>query len=655
MMTDAFLLLFLPLLLSVSVAISAPTHFATTTIPKTTGNPNPLTPKASLLRYWSNKISNKTPKPDFLLSKASPLSALDYTFYNNLLTDRHDFTVLSSHLNSFCSAARLLCFPSVSPVFDQQTSSSKSKSKSTFSTYDNINFKNYATDQTGGFNDFKNYSDDLNGPADSFRRYSRNSNDHRESFSFYSHDGNVPTTNFTSYATSAEGGSGEFNSYHRDVNVPGLEFSNYDASAGGGRTQDFTSYSNNTNSGKQSFSGYGKNSHDGLPMSFTSYANDSNVIESTFKGYGERADNANDSFVSYGFNGNVPENNFLSYADGGKGEHVLQSFESYRDESNVGDDSFSSYLKGTGSAEGKFSNYGQSANIGSDSFKKYGENAVNATVGFKTYGMNNTFADYNKKNVKSSFADYRNTSSDQFANIASVSNGVRSGRLVNRWIEPGKFFRERMLRTGTIMPMADMRDKMPPRSFLPRTIASKLPFSTGKMKELYRIFNPTAVETNFAKSMSSTVSDCERTPSRGETKRCVTSIEDMVDFATSVLGKDVVVRSMESTAGWGENVKIGKVEGINGGDVTKSVSCHQSLFPYMVYYCHAVPKVRVYKAEILGISSEKVINHGVAICHLDTSDWSASHGAFVALGPGPGKIEVCHWIFNGDMTWAVAD
>jgi hypothetical protein len=27
----------------------------------------------------------------------------------------------------------------------------------------------------------------------------------------------------------------------------------------------------------------------------------------------------------------------------------------------------------------------------------------------------------------------------------------------------------------------------------------------------------------------------------------------------------------------------------------------------------------------------------------------------VALGFGPGRIEVCHWIFENDMTWSIAD
>uniref|UniRef100_A0A453HJ47 BURP domain-containing protein n=1 Tax=Aegilops tauschii subsp. strangulata TaxID=200361 RepID=A0A453HJ47_AEGTS len=133
------------------------------------------------------------------------------------------------------------------------------------------------------------------------------------------------------------------------------------------------------------------------------------------------------------------------------------------------------------------------------------------------------------------------------------------------------------------------------------------------------------------KAVASTVAECERAPSQGETK------------------------STASTAGSGADIRLGNVTGVHGGKVTRPVSCHQSLFPYLVYYCHSVPKARVYEADITAADSGQKINHGVAICHLDTSDWSPAHGAFIALGGKPGKIEVCHWIFEGDMTWTVAD
>jgi hypothetical protein len=40
---------------------------------------------------------------------------------------------------------------------------------------------------------------------------------------------------------------------------------------------------------------------------------------------------------------------------------------------------------------------------------------------------------------------------------------------------------------------------------------------------------------------------------------------------------------------------------------------------------------------------------------LDTTTWSSTHDAFVSLGSSPGQIEVCHWIFENDMIWTIAD
>ncbi|KAK9008635.1 hypothetical protein V6N11_075522 [Hibiscus sabdariffa] len=202
------------------------------------------------------------------------------------------------------------------------------------------------------------------------------------------------------------------------------------------------------------------------------------------------------------------------------------------------------------------------------------------------------------------------------------------------------------------MVMPDIEDKMPRRSFLPRGISSKLPFSTSEsdLSELKRIFGP-----SMEPVLLNALSECERPASRGETKRCVGSVEDMIDFATSVLGRGVTVRTTENVRGSKQEIMIGEVKGINGGEVTESVSCHRSLYPYLLYYCHSVPKVRVYEAGILDVRSRSKINQGVAICHLDTSAWSPTHGAFVALGSSPGRIEVCHWIFENDMTWTVVD
>ncbi|KAM0938107.1 putative BURP domain-containing protein [Dioscorea sansibarensis] len=607
------------------------------------GRPNPFTAKAAALRYWDRKIpGGGRNHPSFLTSKLSPLSAVDTATYSTLAGANP--SSLTPHLPALCSAAHLLCSPAIS-------SSLASDSKdSNFVSYENRNFTNYGTAAAGGENSFKNYSDGLNVPVDTFRRYSRDSAGHEESFAFYAREGNVVTSNFSSYATAATGGEGRFTSYHQESNVPDLKFTNYNTDANG-HTHTFSSYADDTNAGDQSFASYGKHGN-AAPSSFTSYGNNSNVIGSTFTNYAEEANAAADSFASYGLNGNVPENNFKNYAD--EANVATETFSSYRDQSNVGDDSFQSYSNGGNHPTLKFSNYGNSFNEGSDHFKGYAMDANNPNVSFKGYNGDITgFSSYSKTGVN--FKGYKNSSvvPPNFSpeRMAETMTPVRSGKRVNRWVEPGKFFRESSLREGSVMPMPDIRDKMPERSFLPRSIAGKLPFNAT---ELSGIFGAPA-DTALGKAVADTIAECERKPSRGETKRCATSVEDMIDFAAEVIGSSAMPRSTESADGSNGQILIGKVKGLNGGKVTKAVSCHQSLFPYLAYYCHSVPMVRVYEAEILAVGSKKRINRGVAICHLDTSDWSEGHGAFVALGFKPGEIEVCHWIFQGDMTWTASD
>ncbi|XP_049360064.1 polygalacturonase non-catalytic subunit AroGP3 isoform X1 [Solanum verrucosum] len=597
---------------------------------------NPFTPKGYLIRYWNKHVSNDLPKPWFLLNKASPLNAAQYATYTKLVADQN---ALTTHLQSFCSSANLMCAPDLSPSLE------KHKGDVHFVSYGDKNFTNYGTKEFGlGFNSFKNYTEEENFPVNSFRRYGRDS-PHDNQFDNYGPGGNTPVQSFNSYSTNTPGGSGQFTNYAPGANVPDLHFTSYSDHGTGGEQQ-FKSYGNDGNAGQQSFKSYGKDGN-GADSQFTTYGNNTNVDGSAFTNYGQTANGENQNFTSYGFNGNNPARNFNNYGVGGNGPS--ETFTSYRDQSNVGDDTFTTYVKDANGGEANFTNYGQSFNEGTDVFTTYGKGGNDPHINFKTYGVNNTFKDYVKDTA--TFSNYQNKTSQVLASLTEANGGKKVN---NRWVEPGKFFREKMLKSGTIMPMPDIKDKMPKRSFLPRVIASKLPFSTSKIDELKKIFHA-GDDSQVAKMIGDALSECERAPSAGETKRCANSAEDMIDFATSVLGRNVVVRTTENTKGSKGNIMIGAVKGINGGKVTKSVSCHQTLFPYLLYYCHSVPKVRVYEADILDPNSKAKINHGVAICHVDTSLWGPKHGAFIALGSGPGKIEVCHWIFENDMTWATAD
>ncbi|MED6143670.1 fungal class II heme-containing peroxidase [Stylosanthes scabra] len=591
------------------------------------GDKNPFTPKAYVLRYWDKAIQNTLPKPSFLVSKASPLTAVEAAKYAKLAATNS----LTARLPEFCSAAHLLCFPDIAPNL-----SKRDKSQSFTGYDDGQNFTSYGIGGAGSQNDFKNYSNGFFNPGvNEFRSYSRSSGGGSETFTGYGEGNNVVEERFNTYGKLSGGGTGKFTEYATDSNVPNLQFSSYGEETGG-RQESFSKYSDDGNAGDQTFSNYGKNSA-GAVSEFDSYGNNSNVASSTFSSYGGQGAGENETFTNYGINENVPEENFKNYGSGTTGG--TQTFANYRDQANVGDTSFTSYDKESNNGTATFSNYGQSFNEGTDTFKGYAQNST-GSAGFKEYGVNTTFKEYRKDGA--SFSSYTKSTS---------SSAHVSGSLNKKWVEPGKFFRESMLKEGTIMPMPDIKDKMPKRSFLPRSVLTKLPFSTSELKRIFKASD----ESSMDKMIKDSMGECTRAPSAGETKRCVGSVEDMIDFATSVLGRDITVRSTENVNGAKKNVMVSKVKGINGGKVTKSVSCHQSLFPYLLYYCHSVPNVRVYEADLLDPNTKTKINHGVAICHLDTTAWSPTHGAFLALGSGPGKIEVCHWIFENDMTWTIAN
>ncbi|KVH98958.1 polygalacturonase 1 beta-like protein 3 [Cynara cardunculus var. scolymus] len=619
---------------TVSLAQTSSTSAATVTLktPDLLTKSSPFSPKSSLIRYWKTQISNDLPIPSFLLSKASPLPPFEYSLFTKLASNHS----LSSHLSSFCSSADLVCFS------DSSSPESSHPKDSNFAVYDPKSFSNYGASHIGGGDTFKNYSENTNFATSAFARYTGAATGHREGFASYGTDANVANSNFTSYASDATGGNGDFASYMPRVNVPDLRFAAYSAN-GNHHPMSFKSYVDDTNSGNQLFLNYAKNGN-GVPVGFTGYGDTSNVVGSTFSHYSELGNGANDTFKAYSTNANNPKNDFRGYGGSG-GNAGSDTFVSYRDRANSGTDTFVSYGRKSNSGKTNFVNYGKSFNPGSDSFREYGKGSTVQTTGFSIYAMNSTFKEYTKTGV--TFGQYTKPGSKEGSTKVDGSS-------VNKWAEPVKFFREKMLKKGSIVTMPDIVDKMPKRSFLPRAITSKLPFATDKLSDVKEIFQAQD-KTVLDRVLTNTLSECERAPSRGETKRCVGSIEDMVDFTVSVLGHDVVVRTTENVRGSKKEVMIGEVKGINGGKITKSVSCHQSLYPYLLYYCHSVPKVRVYVAEILDVSSKEKINNGVAICHIDTSAWSPGHGAFMALGSGPGRIEVCHWIFENDMTWTTSD
>ncbi|CAN6466194.1 unnamed protein product [Victoria cruziana] len=574
---------------------------------------NPFSPKAALLRYWRRTFLNDE-LPVFLLGKASPLNATQAAIYAHYI-DTHN---LQEHLPSFCASANLYC---TSLKKKQKKSSAPAPDSQSFTEYSDRDFSTYIKPGNFGTSDFTNYSVRSNVAKDNFVTYDSSV---VQQFTRYESEGNVGAGRFSKYDTDGVGG---FNNYGDNSNVDQHRFSHYadDATSG---IESFRSYTENSNVVANDFKSYGSLAN-GEINQFSSYSTSSNVITNKFTTYSKEGNGPLNQFTSYSDRGNVVRNQFQSYeADSNAG---LEQFQTYSEKANMPENIFRSYGKGDNGGSFFFETYGNSSNPVAQ-FTEYGKDANGVDASFTFYGKDNTtFSDYQR--TSTSFNDYRNASTGAAAAL----------------VEPGKFFRESTLVSGNRVPVPDIRDKMPPRSFLPRAIADKLPFSSRRLPELIRTLNASGLQV----AMARTVADCERPAAKDETKRCVTSIEGMAEFAESMLGKKARVSTTANTAGSGRTVEVGRVDGRNGGRVTRSVSCHQSLFPYLVYYCHAVPRVKVYDVEVM--LEGKKANQAVAICHLDTTQWSSGHAAFKALGHRPGEIEVCHFIFENDFIWVARD
>ncbi|GAB4837339.1 hypothetical protein Ancab_002225 [Ancistrocladus abbreviatus] len=184
--------------------------------------------------------------------------------------------------------------------------------------------------------------------------------------------------------------------------------------------------------------------------------------------------------------------------------------------------------------------------------------------------------------------------------------------------------------------------------FLPRRVANSVPFSSS---DLPAILDRFSVDPNSeeARVMKETIKECEEKGIKREEKYCATSLESMVDYATSKLGKDMKVISTEAEKETGMQTYTitGVKKVLSGGE---GVVCHKQNYPYAVFYCHATKTTEAYTVTMVGDDGTKV--QAAAVCHTDTSAWNPKHLAFQVLKVKPGSVPVCHFLPEDHLVWA---
>ncbi|KAI9191120.1 hypothetical protein LWI28_003897 [Acer negundo] len=208
------------------------------------------------------------------------------------------------------------------------------------------------------------------------------------------------------------------------------------------------------------------------------------------------------------------------------------------------------------------------------------------------------------------------------------------------------FFVEKDLHPGTKMNL-HFTENLNKATFLPRQVATSIPFSSNKMPEILNRFSvkPGSLEAHI---MQNTIKECEEAGIKGEEKYCATSLESMVDFSTSKLGKNVQATSTEVE----KRTRLQKytiTAGIEKMTDNKSVVCHKQNYAYAVFYCHATQTTRAYIVPLVGTDGTKA--KAVAVCHTDTSAWNPKHLAFQVLKVNPGTVPICHFLPEDHIVW----
>ncbi|KAK7293460.1 hypothetical protein RJT34_16326 [Clitoria ternatea] len=203
------------------------------------------------------------------------------------------------------------------------------------------------------------------------------------------------------------------------------------------------------------------------------------------------------------------------------------------------------------------------------------------------------------------------------------------------------FLMEKELHYGKKLNLKFSKTSNDDATFLPRKVADSIPFSSNKVNDILSKFS-VKPDTEKAQIMKNTINECEEPSIRGEEKRCVTSLESMVDFSTSKLGNNVEAVSTEVNK---ENDVLQQytiAPGVKKLGENKAVVCHKQGYPYAVFYCHKSETTKAYSVPLEGVNGSRV--KAVAVCHTDTSQWNPKHLAFQLLKVQPGTVPVCHFL-----------
>ncbi|KAH7427763.1 hypothetical protein KP509_10G058900 [Ceratopteris richardii] len=207
--------------------------------------------------------------------------------------------------------------------------------------------------------------------------------------------------------------------------------------------------------------------------------------------------------------------------------------------------------------------------------------------------------------------------------------------------------------------------KMPERSFLPAELAQTLPFSSDSAVKVFQL-DPSSI---LAQESAKTFQICQEgihkdgtTELNGEAAACATSLEALQSLVRSpmLLGPhdaaNVKALSTDERLHSGSSFRGKVVEvSLEASVEQRHAVCHNLMYPSAVYFCHYLPRTRVYSVMLQPLDAagaqQRHLVRAIAMCHMDTTGWNPRHLAFQNLLTLPGHGEACHWVLQGSMTF----
>ncbi|XP_059064436.1 BURP domain protein RD22-like [Cryptomeria japonica] len=190
--------------------------------------------------------------------------------------------------------------------------------------------------------------------------------------------------------------------------------------------------------------------------------------------------------------------------------------------------------------------------------------------------------------------------------------------------------------------------------FLPVVVANKIPFSTKSLSASLKTLHITP-NSEMGLTMKETLEVCESSAMTGESKKCLTSLESMIDYTTSQIGTNdlnVFVTNVSKTKSGLQQYSLASIS-FESKPTSRFVACHPIGYPYLVYFCHQIKDTRMFQLSFK--SDEGNIAEMVAVCHEDTSEWNPEHVSFKMLHVKPGGEAICHFMTEDEILWIAAN